>query len=1348
MMQINRNQLEESLNNFIKSGNGIIIGPPGIGKTYLLNKTRLRFTEEKIPTLYLPIDKFDIECNHDLESIFQFKGDFIEGLSNQPEVQVKKGYLFIDSFDSAKSEKSKKFFLNLIERAVRQLTGKWQIIVSVRTFDAKKSQKLLEIFPKSIMEEESEYCLPEIPSRHFFIPKLTDIELRETLKENISPNNISSISNLEIWDILKTPFNLWLFEQVLVSDKSLIELQKIHSQVELLDLFWSKRVHDSDFWQDKEIILRSATRKMVELKALSVNIEDIYQSEKRDVLNRLLSDQILVETSQSSLNYAFSHNILFDYAVSILLMDDTENSFFSFISEDISRQLFLRPSLDYYFTRLWYSNRVQFWKLFWRILRSSEVNMSILLRLTIINVLITEIKKISDLDPFFSEIKCGSSQGFKAILYILQSLDVQEFRHDKIWLAFLENVLSYLNKDFIWNFAWILSKIIDDAKREKKSEELKYAGKIGRFLLIWILKERKKTSENYVDGVGANWAVPIVAKTFCTDPKESERLLNEVLAFRQEPNFLIMYIYRLVAELENIWPTAPEFAELIYVTVFSYEETSQERTAMGTPVLPLSSTRRQDYDLCYYSLVNAYPKFLSESPLAAIKTAIVALNSYIIQHHIIPFINPGYHLEDVRKKYVLNKKEVSIYSDHCIVWDTSGYTHEPIKIADELFTYLDRRAEQKDYQFIEDVIDIFIENVKVTFFWRRLLITATKYPEVFAEKIFDFCIAKQILSDSETIKEIGDFLQKASKYFTSEQLLKIEESILEIPKDGNLNDKQTEYLIEKRDRLLFRIPKNLLQSEEAKDLRASIEKSEKIPKNEPLIKWEGGTREYTEAEFLHDQGVNLSQESNKNLFQFFTYLKQFSSKWLNDTPDNESIQNILPVLKEFYSILKTQSSADIKIKNKAWTHLAACVSEISGGIDPSDIDTFKFCKEILIECAHHSEPAFSPKYHSTFNSLSWSPDPRTEAASGLPKLGSIIYDKEILSEVKNLAICDPVPAVRYLAISHLLFLWKLAPDYIWDLTSEIVQKERVPNILFTVCCNIGHIFKTNEKDAEKLLQLLFETTDIMEHPDRSNSFIPLIVRLSIEHKNEWATGLLMETIIKNPKKYSKHFGAIVFEISRLFDPRFFKNSQDGDGVRERSIEVLDTLITVTQSRISELISKIDKTEKITIDSELNELYLVSHDVILRVFFAVQKDEKRSKELKSVLSDDERKILYFQFKPLLEKILKFHDSEKMPSFNAQTLHYFVQIFNEVVEFDPGYVIHSMASLLKMKGSGYAFDPLATDEVLSLGEKIISDNKDVLQDDDILQEFIIIIDCFVTNGNKKMMQFVWRLDEIYR
>jgi hypothetical protein len=1347
-MEIIRDQLEESLFEFITNDNGIIIGPPGIGKTFLLKKQCSKFKEQRIPCIYLPIDRFDIENSRDLEELFGYKGDFIKGLANQQEVQKSKGFLIIDSYDSAKSEKSKKFYLNLIRRAITELKNKWQLIVSVRIFDAKKSQTLLELFERSPKETKTQYQNSEILCRHFLIPKLTDIELRETLNITLGPSGNSLNPGTEIWDLLKTPFNFWIFEQILSNDNSVSEIQKFHSQVELLDFYWNIRVHDSQLWEDKEIILQNATQRMVESKKLFVKIEDIYTSDKKEAWEKLLSDQILVETIESNQKFSYSHNILFDYAVSILLLKESENTIFSFISEDLSRQLFLRPSLDFYFTRLWYSNPTLYWKIFWKILRSSQISLNILIRLTSINVLINEIKTINDLIPIFSELKRGDPQGINATLYVLQSLELQDLKDGKIWLEFLENLCVYQDDHFVWNFAWLLSKIIDDAKNNKNIENLHHSGKIGRSLLTWVLEERKKKKSDIIDGLGSSWAVPIVAKTFNTDPKLSVVLLKEVLAIREESNFPIMYIYRLVDELENIWPSDPEFAELVYLTVLIYEETSQEKTPMGTPVLPLSSTRRQDYEMCYFLLAKNYPKFLLDNPLAAAKAAIVSLNQYIIKNHIIPFINPGYNLDNTREKYVLKNKPVSVYSDHCIMWDTSGYIEEPIKIANELFNYIERRAEQKDVEFIEKVINIFIENVKVPFFWRRLLISATKYPDVFAEKLFDFCITEPMLSGPETIKEMGDFLQKSSLIFSSEQLLKIEKTILEIPKVSDKNNDECRSLERKRNRLLSRIPKDLLQTEEGIAIRSSMEKSHKIPDNEPLVKWEGGVREYSEKEFLTDHGVDFSQDPNKELFQLFDPLKEFSSKWLNERPNNESIQEILPILKEFYAILEKQTSADLKIKDRAWTYLASCISEICEGIEPSDKSTFNFSKEVLLKCAHHPEPVFDPKYHSTFDSPAWSPDPRTEAAVGLPRLAGIIPEKELLKEIRNLAIIDNVPAVRYLTVSHLLSMWKTDPDFVWDLSIEIIEKEQIPTILFSVCRNIGTIFFADENNGKKLLGLIFDSTILMKFPDRSNPFIPSIVQLAVKYQNVWAKELLTKKIIKNPETYSKHFGFIVFELSRIFDPKFSENIQKYDEICGQAIEILDKLVDATQLRMLELIPTIDKTKEELDGSELNDLYLVIHEVVIRIYFATEKKDSKTNINKIQSPDKRRKILYLQLKPILEKIIKFANSEDTLLFNARTLHYFVKIFNAIIEFDPEFTIRTFADLLKRGDSRFLLDPLATSEMIKFGKIVIGDYRDALQDEGVLKDFVAIVDTFAKNGNKEMMQFVWRLDEIYR
>ena len=68
--------------------------------------------------------------------------------------------------------------------------------------------------------------------------------------------------------------------------------------------------------------------RMVEKRSLTVERDKIYEdldldkSARQKAWNNLLSDEILAKVSSTRQRIAFSHNILFDYAISVLLIDD------------------------------------------------------------------------------------------------------------------------------------------------------------------------------------------------------------------------------------------------------------------------------------------------------------------------------------------------------------------------------------------------------------------------------------------------------------------------------------------------------------------------------------------------------------------------------------------------------------------------------------------------------------------------------------------------------------------------------------------------------------------------------------------------------------------------------------------------------------------------------------------------------------------------------------------------------------------------------------------------------------------------------------------------------------------
>ena len=64
---------------------------------------------------------------------------------------------------------------------------------------------------------------------------------------------------------------------------------------------------------------------MIKEKLLSIHISEVYDSNLSYIFNELMSDEILKKTSINEQKLSYSHNILCDYAVKILVIEDDEN---------------------------------------------------------------------------------------------------------------------------------------------------------------------------------------------------------------------------------------------------------------------------------------------------------------------------------------------------------------------------------------------------------------------------------------------------------------------------------------------------------------------------------------------------------------------------------------------------------------------------------------------------------------------------------------------------------------------------------------------------------------------------------------------------------------------------------------------------------------------------------------------------------------------------------------------------------------------------------------------------------------------------------------------------------------
>ncbi|NIA10287.1 MAG: AAA family ATPase [Nitrospiraceae bacterium] len=1341
-MQIYRGSLLKDLERFAFAGNGIIIGPPGVGKTFILKALASSLVDRNSPCLYLPIDKLDVETEVALKAELGIKGDFIAYLKSQKVADDKTvGILVIDAFDAARSETAQKFFLSLIHRVINELHGLWNVIVSVRTYDAKKSEDLQDLFHSSAESvPPSEFQMEEIHCRHFAIPKLTHEEVRATAETIPHLPAIYEQGSPDFKELLRIPFNLWLLEKLLSRDPNIPELSSISSEVQLLGLFWKQRVTDGPFGEDKRVFLSKVTQAMVTQRSLSVRKDEVNVIGRSGVWDSLLSAEILVNVSTTAQRVAFSHNMLFDYAVSVLLIEDEPDKVVEFVTEDPSRPLFLRPSLNYYFIRLWHTAPDLFWKAFWYILPSSDLHLRLFARLLPPSILANEARKLEQLTPIFDSLSQTKPVANEAVLRLLQAIRALKIERDELWVQFLGETAKHLHRDFAWDLAVITSDILD---RAEKTEVQQACGRISRRLLKWIWKEREENSIALVEGLGASWAVPLVAKTFSTDPKESRQLLKKVLSLTKEENFPIQFLYRLTDELDRIWPHDPEFAALTYIAVFGHYETSEEKTHMGGIVLPLLSTRRQDYEMCQYQLIQHFPKFLRAAPLLATQAVIGCLDRFIIGRHIIGHLKEGVKLAELVEEFHFRGKAAHYIPDGSYIWDEGEYEDEPIQMANELYKFIGELASsQTRLAELDSLLDVFCDNAWVAFFWRRLFETAAQAPKVFASRLFELCIARPMQIESETLRELGVFLEAAAYEFTDEQLRQIEETIMTLPKDET-DAEHREYLEHRRDRLLARIPAELLKTDDAKKLREAMESANRIPTNEPLVKFSSFCEPYSEEKWLKGQGADLARPENQELQQFFAPLEKFTSEWQNKIPTSEVVRSILPIAEELYTALSQTTVADKAVLNSAWSKLASSADTMSRAVNNPENDEFQFCREVLLLCSKHELPEPNPEYDSNYNSPSWSPAPRNEAAQGLPRIAACKPDANILSAIDTL-VHDKVPSVRFLITSELSRLSVKEPDVFWRLAEDVSEHETNRVVQQALCRTLIHVVaREEEKTTEVLNKLVTRTISFDEESDFLDSFVSLVIWLALARENGWAMETV-ENFLGDPIPMAKPLERATTDALVYITPQKLNSSEDRE-VAERAISWLMKAIDAAANGIKELQTVPNEQWNEETQSKLRDLYGVIDEIIIRIYFAADVHDKKEEPV----SDEQRKDFYFKVKPLLEQVLAFALDKKNGVMFAPTAHHFMELFNGVLKYDPKGVLHMAAGVAKSsKPAGYNLDSLAIREVVKLVEAILADYRNEVRDGESLQDLLSLLDIFAETGWPDALRLVWRLDEVFR
>lgn len=1344
-----------------KDNSVLVVGDPGIGKSGVLYDFVEKLKEDTQDYIFLAVDKLTAGSLGTLREEIGLEHEFHQVLENWN--GNRPAYLIIDSLDSARGDSAREMIKDVL-RIDGKTCEHWHIVASIRKFDLRYDEDIKRIFRGSPSNQFSD---PEFQRvSHLNITELSTAELlaitndpeASALGARLVIENFSGPSKM--FSLLKIPFNLRLLAEVYdeFGDGDSDELGSIGSQLDLLELYWKFRVIRTDKNGDiREEILRKACKQMVENQVMRVGRSGLLNFNGGH-LDDLLSNQILIEWPAHPIAkpdryvLAFSHNIIFDYAMERLIMRPSHSDVAQLLENSPDLGIFLRPSLLLHFEYLWTqeNTREQFWKFVFFLLQNTKVPE--IVKLVGPSVAGSFGRKLSDFGPlcaaFESKDENHRTLAEKAIEHLIGSLLAATQRKTPLlgagsgpWCEFLNRLSQNLQKSSSAHTLLLLLSAICDKPENLTDAQLSDAGEAARrlFEFVWVTEVRTQ------------WmiiqTIQCVCRTFNSNPIMSDSLIRRFLV----PSRLLAYGFQeipwLAREIKWIIPINAHLVEDIYRSVFKHVEVSKEKTSMGlSRILPMNSNRQQDYQLGQFSLKEAFPQFLEIAPEYAIRALISVMESYVEQYHSL---DTTYSPEE---EFDFNGWQAHIITDYSSIWNDNGIVgliHEPQKMFGIFIKYMMNLAKKKDCQdLLDSIIDILRDKNKLSIFWGALLSLGTQFPDVIGRKILPLSWATPILTNHDTSVPVGDFIKEIFKELSSNERERIERAILGIP--ATFPEAQYAWSERIRDRLLGCLTVEALTTSEARQLLESLVSENLLPKNEQQNRLEQWISPYGEEEFLRDHGVPVDDPRNQEIRRLEEPVKEFGNKYLNSTPTSKSVKEVFPDIERLHaSLLHLEGQGvDPQQAGFAWGYLAMACSRIAR-VDELQCDDSidSMVKAFLLEASRHQLPVHDSTYDEQFDrSPSWGgASPRIGAAHGLVTFARRFDcgDNVVLEAIKRLSH-DPVPAVRFQIATMISCLYRPYREQMWKIIENMSSEEQSRGVLQGLLS--GSLSQLRVVEPDRIASLTKNIFDrIKEGPGAKqvqNFSVGILTDLYVSGNNTFSKDVVLG-IAKTSSTNPDQAGQVLAQLrGSLKDPA-------NDDVWERALGIIKDILRsaiIGLRQIEEIQEPLFSNWPQEDQEKLKALIGLIDFVGREIYFSSGAyDDSRSRNqseatqpLFPIMSDR----FYQDMGPLLDELADVG----LPN----VIHNLLQILEFFIPLDPEGVFRRIEHIIKIgQKGGYQYESMAADLIVRLVERYLAQYRTLfLESQECRMDLINILDVFVQVGWPSARKLTYRLEEIFR
>lgn len=1304
---IRRQELTDSLFDFTQSNNGLITGGPGYGKSFTITELQRKYHQLGIPCFVIRINELIKGKPEELSFELGTTSNWLESLKCVP-VPTGKALLIFDAFDTAKDEQFKTNMLGNIKVAVTALGANWHVVASTRSYDALKSHRLAELFPKSSVKNA-------IGCRYMEVPGLSDSEVLAAVKPHKLLKNAYDHTNSALKDILRIPYFLKLFEEVVPEKETL----QVHTEEQLLTLYWNQRVTRETA---KDLFLRNLTNLLSTKENLSCKKSTILTEQNIAAFEALLSDGIIVETSYTRENLAFAHNILLEYALFKYAIPENTVELIAYLKANERQPFLFRSSYIYFYSTLWVHDRSKFWEHYFA-LRNIAEPLFRLIHQTILNyVLAYHYSAVNDFIPINSITNDEEKSAvFRKILEAIRFIRPDNIQEKDIQL------LLFLSQDIAPLTIWEVGNLTEKAIQQNVniSKRLKLLGKVSYNYLKYYLNALTISElKGRIEGNGQHWSIRnyINCVGAINKPKP---LINELLKLLKTPDFNIHLFYILADEIVNLANYDLPFALAAYQTIYNYIETSDKETYMGNSVvMALRSNRKQDFNGVHHLLESKFENLLELYPTACIEFGIK-----LVDHELL--VRERYYKERSQSNLIVNGVDATIIQDHSIFEYKLEKDYGPLSHIKRIISYLHGLAEAAESNQLKELLITFVKHARSTMLWSRLLSFLHKRPEINPSMAFEILAAPVIYTSTKTRQEAIRLIDSSWHFFTAMQKEAIETTIYNLP----LLEYYDEPSMSRLKGVLFSsVPDGglvLAQSIHHLNLTGKIT-DEEVNRMESSVSFH---RTIAEEKQRLDISEHIVVEHEA--YTLIKQIEEFNDSYLN-------IQNRpKPIPKKYKPYLKAVKLL-YAIRSDSFPEklLDACDQAISQYLStvlqkfkklPSNLVTWSETVAFELIDKERYQKGFEVG-ELTKNHGAFSPSPRTYSTGILVSLLYLQKKPEVVKKLVTL-MYDNTMRVRFMALRVLPYFYKTNAHLFWLVINDRMQSETDGHCLYEVIQAL--YFKDIIADeTDKVVAALWLANprlhQIKADDDLEKMFVYLLLEIILNHDHSSANELIKENAAN--EEFCRQF------IWRAFSILDFKNN-------ERKL----LLGKKTEAELYLMIADLIQMQFAIIQTlELNDPAISAplHTIdicIQQLYFKVDKVEK-GKSKQAILKN--QKVYLAQIKLLLDLILRESKKVKKGFMVAHSGYYLMQLLNFLLPADPAYILDLAAGTVECAAeNNFTYDHTTMRESMKLAERILADYKGLLKDKHNFNSLLSVLDHFANSGWVEALELIWKLKEIF-